>query len=174
MQKYLLQFIPGQIEGRQKTGLKILDTPNEQTIPLYDLSIAAGSFSDQQRVENIKHIELEELIPKGDNLFACKVVGESMNKVIPSGSICLFEKYSGGSRNGRIVLVEMTDFTDPDSGSNYTIKEYTSKKSNSEEGWKHEEIVLLPKSTENYPPIILRDEEIVGLKVVGLFVKVLA
>lgn len=174
IQKYLLQFIPGQIEGRQKTGLKILDTPNEQTIPLYDLSIAAGSFSDQQRVENIKHIELEELIPKGDNLFACKVVGESMNKVIPSGSICLFEKYSGGSRNGRIVLVEMTDFTDPDSGSNYTIKEYTSKKSNSEEGWKHEEIVLLPRSTENYLPIILRDEEIVGLKVVGLFVKVLA
>lgn len=172
MQKYLSQFIPSQIEEKHKPIPRILDSPNEQTIPLYDLKVAAGAFS-QQRVENIKYVELDNLIPQRDNLFACKVVGESMNKVIPNGSICLFEKYSGGTRNGRIVLVEMTDFTDPDSGSSYTIKEYTSKKTTSEEGWKHEEIVLLPRTTENYPQIVLRDEETVGLKVIGFFVKVL-
>jgi hypothetical protein len=67
----------------------------------------------------------------------------------------------------------MTDFTDSDSGSNYTIKEYTSKKTTSEDGWKHEEIVLLPKSTAQYQPIFLRDEETIDLKVVGVFIKVL-
>jgi hypothetical protein len=67
----------------------------------------------------------------------------------------------------------MTDYTDSDTGSNYTIKEYTSKKTTSEEGWKHEEIVLLPKSTKAYSPIILRDEETIHLKVVGVFIKVL-
>lgn len=96
-----------------------------------------------------------------------------MNKIISNGSICLFEKYTGGSRNGKIVLVEMTDFTDLDSGSNYTIKEYNSKKTTTEESWKHEEILLLPRSSETYQPIILRDEETIGLKVIGIFIKVL-
>ena len=96
-----------------------------------------------------------------------------MNKIIPNDSICLFEKYVGGSRNGLITLVEMTDYTDLDFGSNYTIKEYSSKKTTSEDGWKHEEISLLPKSSLPYETITLRDEETVGLKVVGIFVKIL-
>ena len=169
LKKYLLQFIPQRTKSEKKV-LRILDQPNEKTIPYYDLKVAAGSFSEQQSVENIKYIELDEVIPNRNNYFACKVIGESMNKIIPNGSICLFERYSGGSRNGRIVLVEMTDYTDPDSGSNYTIKEYTSKKTGSTDNWKHEEIVLLPKSTEECEPIVLRDEETVGLKVVGVFV----
>ena len=172
LKKYLSQFIPQRTKSEKK-ALRILDQPNEKTIPYYDLKVAAGSFSEQQSVENIKYIELDEVIPNRNNYFACKVIGESMNKIIPNGSICLFESYSGGSRNGRIVLIEMTDYTDPDSGSNYTIKEYTSKKTGSGNNWKHEEIVLLPKSTEEYEPIVLRDEETVGLKVVGVFVRVL-
>ena len=78
-----------------------------------------------------------------------------------------------GSRNGLITLVELTDFEDADFGSNYTIKEYSSKKTTSEDGWKHQEITLLPKSNIPYEPIVLRDEETIGLKVVGIFVKVL-
>jgi hypothetical protein len=46
-----------------------------------------------------------------------------MNKVIPNGSYCSFRKYSGGSRNGQIVLVESTSLQDTDYGSCYTIKE---------------------------------------------------
>lgn len=173
MQKYLAQFFPVQNLSNQKTNLQILDTANGLTIPFYDLKVAAGAFSEQQQLETTKHIELKDLTQNPGNYFACRVVGESMNKIIPNNSICLFEKYSGGSRNGRIVLVEMTDFTDVDSGSNYTIKEYSSKKTTTEDGWIHEEIVLIPKSSEDYKPIILRDEETIRLKVVGLFVRVL-
>lgn len=174
LKKYLAQFINAQSANDHTNVIRILESPNERTIPFYDLKIAAGSFSSQQQVENINYIELEsENKAKGD-YFACRVIGESMNKVIPNGSICLFEKYLGGSRNGKIVLVEMTDLKDSDTGSNYTIKEYTSKKTTSEEGWKHEEIILLPKSNKSYPPIILRDEETINLKVVGVFIKVLS
>jgi len=109
-----------------------------------------------------------------DRYFECKVVGESMNKIIPNGAICLFEKYQGGSRNGLICLVESNDFVDREFGSNYTIKEYSSKKTISEEGWEHQEITLLPKSTDStFQPIVLRDEELLELKVVGVFKKVL-
>ena len=173
LNKYLAQFIKGKSTLNKASLIRIIDTPNDRTIPFYDLKIAAGSFSSQQQVENIRYIECDEEISVNKDYFACKIFGESMNKIIPNGSICLFEKYSGGSRNGKIVLVEMTDFTDSDSGSNYTIKEYTSKKTTTEDGWKHEEIVLLPKSSEDYSPIILRDEETINLKVVGTFIKVL-
>lgn len=173
LQQYLAQFIPVQNKGIQKSAIRIIDTPNRQTIQFYDLKIAAGTFSEQQQLETIRYIELEESIPNQENYFACRVIGESMNKIIPNNSICLFEKYSGGSRNGRIALVEMTDFTDTDSGSNYTIKEYSSKKNISEDGWRHEQIILLPKSKKDYKPIVLRDEETIGLKIIGLFVRVL-
>jgi DUF2075 family protein/predicted GIY-YIG superfamily endonuclease/SOS-response transcriptional repressor LexA len=173
LRKYLNQFIDLKTNIKEEQSLKILDEPNRKTIPFYDLEIAAGSFSDLQLVENIRHIELEDIIHNQERYFACKVVGESMNKIIPNGSICLFEKYTHGSRNGLITLVEMTDFIDIDFGSNYTIKEYNSKKTTTEDNWKHEEIILLPKSTLHYEPIIFRDEETNRLKVVGIFVRLL-
>jgi hypothetical protein len=46
-----------------------------------------------------------------------------MNRVIPNGSICLFKQYTGGSRNGKIVLVEYKDIQDPDFNSSFTIKD---------------------------------------------------
>lgn len=173
LNKYLSQFIPTSNKQDNISQIRFLDEPNERTIPFYDLEVAAGSFSEQQQVDSIRYIELPEQFPIKPNLFACRVIGESMNKIIPNGSVCLFEKYTGGSRNGKIVLAEMTDFTDPDFGSNYTIKEYSSKKTTSEDGWRHEEIILLPKSNYEYEPIKLRDEETVGFKTIGLFVKVL-
>ena len=173
LRKYLSQFIATRTTTEERPDLKIVDEPNRKTIPFYDLEIAAGSFSELQLVENIRYIELEDTIPIQERYFACKVVGESMNKIIPNGSICLFEKYTHGSRNGLITLVEMTDFIDADFGSNYTVKEYSSKKITTEDNWRHEEITLLPKSTLDYTPIVLRDEETISLKVIGIFVKVL-
>ena len=173
LRKYLSQFITTKDRVEVKSNLRIIDTANRNTIPFYDLDIAAGSFSDQQTVDSIRYVELEHPLSNQENYFACKIVGESMNKIIPNGSICLFEKYAHGSRNGFITLVEMTDYTDADFGSNYTIKEYSSKKTTSEDNWKHEEITLLPKSTFYYDPIVLRDEKTLNLKVIGIFVKVL-
>lgn len=173
MRRYLSEFIPVKENKKQNTILHILDQPKQNTIPFYDLKIAAGSFSELQSPENIQYVELDPPISNPDNYFACRVIGESMNKIIPNGSICLFEKNVYGSRNGRIVLVEMTDFIDADFGSQYTIKEYSSKKTTSAESWRHEEITLLPKSTQAYNPIVLRDEETTRLSIVGVFVKVL-
>jgi hypothetical protein len=102
------------------------------------------------------------------------VVGESMNKIIPNGSICLFRKYSGGSRNGQIVLVENTNFEDQDFGSHYTVKEYESKKYQDEDGWRHQSIILKPRSyDESYSDIELKDDELNNFKVIGIFQKVL-
>jgi phage repressor protein C with HTH and peptisase S24 domain len=65
---------------------------------------AAGTFSEIQSERDFTLIEGPE--NSKNDYFACKIVGESMNRVIPNGSICLFKPYTGGSRNGKIVLVD--------------------------------------------------------------------
>lgn len=147
----------------------------DNTIPLYDLKAAAGNFSELQIVNNCKWIELPSNFRFSEDFFACFLIGESMNKVIPNGSICLFKKYRGGSRDGRIVLVEHSNIQDPDFGSGYTVKEYRSKKGTTEEGWHHQSITLKPLSTDNsYKDIIIEKDELSSFQVIGIFEGVLS
>jgi len=174
LRKYLAQYIKSYQDYRKEVPVvTISDSIVENSVPFYNLEIAAGTFSELQQATAVQYIQLQEYY-NPNRYFACKVVGESMNKIISNGSICLFEKYEGGSRNGLICLVESDSFVDRDFGSNYTIKEYTSKKTVSEEGWQHEEIALLPRSNDpSYQPIVLREEELLDFKVIGVFKRVL-
>lgn len=177
LKKYFESFIP-----KSKTISKVSEDliieediiPFENSIPLYDLQVAAGDFSEIQNVEDVEWIRLPERIQPNKDLFACQVIGDSMNKIIPNGSICLFKKYTGGSRNGQIVLAESTNIQDRDLGSCYTIKEYESKKYQDENGWKHQSIVLSPKSYDSsYSNIELKDDEISSFRVIGIFDRVI-
>ena len=177
LREYLKQFIStvdSEAKG-QLTKLNVEDViPYKNAIPLYSLDAAAGEFSEVQNVDDLDWIALPKDLKSSENLFAVRVVGESMNRIIPSGSICLFRKYEGGSRNGQVVLVEHTDLQDPDTGGAYTVKEYRSQKNQKEDQWNHASITLLPLSTdEAYSPIQLTEEEVSGLKVVGVFERVL-
>jgi hypothetical protein len=117
---------------------------------------------------------MSKAVSPSADLFVCQVFGESRNKVIPNGAYCLFRRYSGGSRNGQIVLVESTSIQDTDYGSCYTIKEYESKKSEDAEGWKHQSIVLKPLSTAlGYVPIVLEADELKEFRVIGVFERAL-
>ncbi len=173
LKSYLSQYIPlFNRNEKEDLTLEILSEPNEFTVLYYDLEIAAGNFSEQQSIQNLQYIEIPNLTNRQD-YFVCKVVGESMNKIIPNGSLCLFKKYFGGSRNGLITLVESSEIFDTDFGANYTVKEYSSKKTYDEEGWQHQEISLKPISTESFEIITLRDEETSNFKVIGVFERIL-
>jgi SOS-response transcriptional repressor LexA len=143
-------------------------------IPLYDFYAAAGTFSEMQSEKNYSLIELQDNIKFNKDYFACKVIGDSMDRIIPNGSICLFKPYNGGSRNGKIVLVENMDIQDPDFNSAFTIKTYASEKSVSEDTWGHETIVLMPNSYDrSYKNIIITEDNSSGMRVVAEFVKIL-
>jgi len=104
----------------------------------------------------------------------CQIIGESMNKRIENGSWCLFQKYSGGSREGKIVLVQHFNIQDQDFGSGYTVKSYHSEKNYSESSWSHKSIVLKPLSFDSqFKDIILEDDETNELIVIGEFITVL-
>jgi superfamily II DNA or RNA helicase/HKD family nuclease len=150
-----------------------LEPKLKNPIPLYDFYAAAGSFSELQSEKDFKLIEGPEN-SLGKDYFACKIIGESMNRVIPNGSICLFKPDSGGSRNGKIVLIENRDQQDLDFNSSFSIKTYSSEKSISEDTWGHESIILKPNSYDNsYKDIVITEESSSGMRVVGIFVKIL-
>lgn len=144
--------------------------PYINSVPLYDISIAAGNFSDLQIHSNFEWIELPFNIMPRKGYFVCKVIGESMNKKISNGSYCLFKQYEGGSRNGKIVLVESTNINDSEFGSGYTVKEYHSEKNIENDEWSHESITLKPLSfNSEYKDIELSEDELRNLKVIGIF-----
>lgn len=144
-------------------------------VPLYNLRAAAGNFSDWSQVEIIKQIPLPARIKPSKDLFACEVFGESMNRIIPNGSICLFRKYESGSRNGKIVLVQHNSLPAEDLGQGYTVKEYRSTKHNSDEQWRHESIILRPLSTDpSFQDIVLKDDQSTDLRVLAIFETVLS
>jgi DUF2075 family protein/predicted GIY-YIG superfamily endonuclease/SOS-response transcriptional repressor LexA len=168
-QSFIPKYTSGQIEVTTLFKTENIK-PFENAIPLYNLKVAAGEFGELQQVEDVEWLNIPDRIKPSKDLFACQVIGESMNKVIPNGAFCLFRTYSGGSRNGQIVLVENTNMHDSDFGSCYTVKEYESKKHEDENGWKHQSITLKPLSTDRtYQKIVLKDEDLSTFKVIGIF-----
>jgi DUF2075 family protein len=175
LREYLEMHIPS---FKKMTPFRVLPfeevKPYVNSIPLVDIYAAAGNFSDLQIHSDFQWIEPPFNVAARLGYFICQVKGESMNKRIPNGSYCLFKKDEGGSRNGKIVLVECTDIQDSEFGSGYTVKEYHSVKRVEGDQWSHEHISLRPLSSNpEYKDIELNEAELANLKVIGIFDRVL-
>jgi len=159
-----------------KPALQLIENEQELsvfTIPLYDFYAAAGSFSEMQDEKEYKLTSVP-LRFASDDYFACRVIGESMNKTIPNNSICIFKKSVTGSRTGKILLIENRDSFDPDFNSAFTVKTYSSEKTITEEGWQHNSIVLMPNSyDDSFKNLIIDDENSNEMRIIGEFVKIL-
>ena len=178
LREYFSNHIPHYREKQPGIVFPISEVvPYENCVPLYNLKAAAGNFSETQIVnpEDYEWVKISPRYKPSKDLFACEVLGESMNKIVRNGSICLFRKYTGGSREGRIVLVELIGRQDPDSGSAYTVKEYHSKKIIEDGQWHHQSITLKSLTTDSgYKNIELMEDELISLAVLGIFECVLS
>lgn len=150
-------------------------TDADNAVPFVDLPVAAGGFAEgfaelQNPDDTETWIALPDLYRARPGLFVVRVVGESMNRRIPNGSLCLFEAVPGGSRNGRVMLVYHRNIQDPDHGGGLTVKIYRSEKvAHADHDWQHQRIVLACDTLEaGYQDIVL-DDEAGELKVLGEF-----
>ncbi|WP_343693890.1 DNA/RNA helicase domain-containing protein [Chitinophaga sp.] len=166
---YFAQYIK---RADKPVSIPSLHEKNDQfTVPFYNLTAAAGSFSEQQRIKPLGYLPLPKGHSSSKDVFACTVRGESMNQIIPNGATCLFREYKGGSREGKIVLVQYAELQDDfDMGAGYTVKKYESTKRQAEDGqWEHITIKLLPLSNDpSYKPIELSQEDADNVKVIGI------
>lgn len=191
--KFLLSRTEGlQLERRDKAtavrlaGPKKLPfesvTPFKDSLPLYDFSIAAGGFGDFQipNVDEVEWVEIPSGVKATADMFVAKVDGESMNAIIPNGSYCIFRSNPVGSRDGRIVVAQLRDFSDPEGGGCYTVKRYRSTKQTAGGKRRTDDdrnvgkvVTLNPESTvSSFKPITVpADDE--QIRIIAEFVRVL-
>jgi SOS-response transcriptional repressor LexA len=142
-------------------------------VPLYTLEAAAGSFGEPDAADCRGWVKVPPGIKINQRHFVAKVVGKSMEPKIKDGSYCLFTFGVIGSRNGRIVLAQHSDISDPETGGSYTIKKYLSKKTTGTDGeWKHTAIQLLPINPD-FKPIEITADCADEIKIIAEFVTVL-
>jgi hypothetical protein len=106
-------------------------------LPRYSLRAAAGKFLDNDEIVEEGWVEapgsMQHLYP---GMFVAEIAGESMQPLIPNGSLCVFRAGVAGSRSGRLVLAEDLE------ANSYAVKRYTSEKVPEDSGWRHERIRL--------------------------------
>ena len=137
--------------------------PFIDAIPLYSLEAAAGAFGRFEEVRPEAWVATRGRTQPAPGLFVARVVGESMNRRIPSGSYCIFRAPPSEPLEGRIVLAQHRRLEDPDHGGQYTVKVYA------RDG---RSVRLEPRSTSRrYRAISLRKGE--GLSILAELVEVL-
>ena len=158
--------------------LRIVEpTPKQRyvtCVPLVPLKIAAGAFSDPQHVddEGFEWVAFDTGHRLRPGMFVAQVVGKSMEPAIPDGAYCLFRAPVEGTRQGKTVLVQLRDTTDPETSQRYTVKRYESEKANDGDSWHHTKITLKPVNPA-FDPIVLTGAVEGEFKVVAELVEVL-
>lgn len=142
-------------------------------IPLYPLRAACGRFEENEipEVEGWVDASGLDFSPDKDKHFVIYAKGDSMLPIIHDGDLCVFEWYTGGSREGEIVLTQSCDY-DPDYDGKYTIKRYHSEKLISEDSWQHSKVQLLPLNPA-YHAIDLSSDNPLAFRTIGVLKAVL-
>src|SRR5262249_4186804 len=119
-------------------------------VPCYSLRAAATKFGEDLEVEPEGWVMAPSRLKLHRNMFAARVVGRSMEPLIPDGSLCLFRGGVVGSRQGKLLLIQRLGASD--TSAEFTVKVYTSRKEQSgEEEWQHLAITLKPLNPEFEP-----------------------
>ena len=170
---------PAVWESRRIPQIIEFPSPNDQfsnCIPFFDIEAAAGPFGEEQNYvdelsEHEKWVKYDGKITR--DMFAIRITGHSMEPRIHDGSIAVFRAGNAliGSRQGKIVLVQLFDRFDPDTNSRFAVKKYASTKKYDENGiFKHKSITLCPLNADFEPIIIENTGENDVVRVVGVFV----
>lgn len=154
--------------------------PPASYIPVYPIKVAAGKFSDHPDTAYHDQTPLGwvDINLKGSSAdyFAAFVEGESMNPKISNGDLCLFRRYGGGSRQGKIFLIQARSLLDSETGEAFVVKKYmrqTAPLKGGHDDDSSEAVIHLISENPRFSPIILyglKDEEI---QTIAEFVKVL-
>src|SRR5580700_8545509 len=134
-------------------------------LPRYSLRAAAGRFLDNEEIEEQGWVEApQSMAHLSPDMFVAEIAGDSMEPLIPNGSLCVFRAGVTGSRAGRLVLAEDRE------ANAYAVKRYKSEKTKGEE-WQHEFIRLESLNPGHPSWDLMPDEE--RYRIVAEFVRVL-
>jgi phage repressor protein C with HTH and peptisase S24 domain len=134
------------------------------------LTAAAGFWGPESVPEEIGWTEVPGVSLK-PGMFVARVTGTSMEPLIPDGSWCLFRPCPAGSREGRIVLVQLSTDGAGENGGRFTVKKYQSEKTVTPDGWRHTSLQLVPLNPA-FEPIEIEAEQAADIVIVGEFLTI--
>jgi SOS-response transcriptional repressor LexA len=142
-------------------------------LPLYSLRAAATKFGEAMESVEEDWVRVPSRLRLSADMFVARVVGQSMEPLIPDDSLCVFRGIGAGTRQGKRVLVEKLGETD--FAARYTVKRYTSVKNTSGSSERlHARIRLEPLNPEFEAFDLEGDEFESKFRVIGEFVEVLS
>jgi SOS-response transcriptional repressor LexA len=138
-------------------------------LPLYGMAAAATKFSEDQELADEEEgwVRVPENLKLTREMFVTHIAGRSMEPLIPDGSLCIFRAGAGGSRTGRVLLIEK--FDENDFAARYTVKRYARQGGLAESAERESPIRLEPLNHEFEAFELTSDE----FRVVAEFVQVL-
>jgi hypothetical protein len=143
--------------------------PYHNALPLLNLRAAADSRyeSIEGYFANITDCQFVPVQggPFPNDRFLVRAEGDSMEPKIPDGSICLFRKDPGGSRNGKIVLCRIEGFAGD--APLALIKLYHSERESSADTLGEAKKVILSSLNASHPPIEIKSGE--DFSILGIF-----
>lgn len=143
-----------------------------QAIPLFPGYAAAGKFSEARVLDGCEWVMLNKRVAVDDRYFVLQVKGDSMDRLIPDGAYGLFRTYTGGTRDGKVVLARHTEVALDGVPTGYTVKRYVAEKVESQGRLFNTEVRLEPMSTNpTHQPIRITDAT-EGIQVLAEFVEV--
>lgn len=150
--------------------------PPPKYVPVFPIKVAAGKFSSESTTYQETHpLGWIDANLKTDSLdyFATFVKGDSMLPKIKDGDLCLFKKYTGGSRQGHTFLIQARGLKNSETGESYVVKKYmriTPQRVSAEDS---PSIIHLVSENSKYPPIILMGTTDDEVQVLAEFIRVL-
>jgi hypothetical protein len=144
LERALDRLYERQVEAVEREAAVI--RPFETHLPLYSMRAAATRFGEDMEVEADDWVRAPEDLRLTSDMFVARVVGRSMEPLIPDGSLCVFRHSVVGSRQGKLLLIQQMGASA--SGGAFTVKRYTSVKAEAQDGWRHARIRLEPLNAE--------------------------
>ena len=120
--------------------------PYQTHLPLYSMRAAAGFVGEDIAAEEEDWVRVPLGMRLDRSMIVVHVTGRSMEPRIPDGSLNVFRLNPVGSRQNKILLIQRRGVLDETAGC--TVKKYTSVKTATEDGWRHERIRLEPLNPE--------------------------
>ena len=165
LRQFLADSLRPEVYQRQRKprrpGLTLVERPRtnpyHRHLPVYSLAVAAGAFLANRPVEEEGWVQVPDSFHPREGMFVAQVVGRSMEPRIPDGSYAVFRPVPAGSREGRILLVELEGDVDPELGTGYTLKRWHSEKpaDRSIDDSERTAITLTPLNPE-FEPLLLQ------------------
>ncbi|MES1185895.1 MAG: LexA family transcriptional regulator [Myxococcales bacterium] len=144
--------------------------PARGGVPVMSLQAAASRFGGGRNVEvsawlRLKGARQSQLVGR----FVAQVAGRSMSPTVPSGALVLFRSPVVGPLDGRVVVAEWRDYSDPETGGAYVLKRVGSVESRSRGGLQ----LQLRSDNPDFPPLLVQAEDASELRVIAELERVL-